>query len=133
LPRDEADSLALNLLDRVGLSRKAHRYPRHLSGGEKQRVAIARALAMSSDILLLDEPTSALDPLMTAEVLQSIQELSHQGITLVVVTHEVQFACHLADRILFLNEGRIEIDGPPATYLEGLQHPIAKRYFHHQS
>jgi len=129
LSGEEARALALGLLERVGLSRKAHRYPRHLSGGEKQRVAIARALAMSSDILLLDEPTSALDPVMTAEVLHTIQELSHQGITLVVVTHEVHFACRLADRILFLNEGRIEMEGPPALYLQGLEHPIAKRYF----
>lgn len=127
--KEEAEAKGMALLDQVGLMDKAHRYPHNLSGGEKQRVAIARALAMSSGILLLDEPTSALDPLMTAEVLQTIQELSHKGITLVIVTHEVQFACRVADRIFFLHHGCIEAEGPPAHFLNGLAHPVAKEYF----
>ncbi len=129
VPEEAARLKALELLDRVGLSDKAHRFPGNLSGGEKQRVAIARALAMSSDILLLDEPTSALDPLMTAEVLQTLQDLSHQGITMLVVTHEVHFAARAADRILFLNQGRVEANGPPSAFLEGIGHPVARRYF----
>lgn len=129
IPKAEAEATAMGLLDRVGLASKAHRYPENLSGGEKQRVAIARALAMSTDILLLDEPTSALDPLMTAEVLQSIQDLAHQGMTLVVVTHEVGFASRVADRILFVHNGRVEMEGPPGVFLEGVTHPVARHYF----
>jgi ABC-type polar amino acid transport system ATPase subunit len=129
IPKAEAEEKAMELLTRVGLADKAGRYPHNLSGGEKQRVAIARALAMSSDILLLDEPTSALDPLMTAEVLHTIQDLAHQGITLVIVTHEVHFACRVADKILFLHHGRVELEGPPSQFLENLEHPVAKRYF----
>lgn len=129
IPKPQAEATAINLLERVGLSGKAYRYPDTLSGGEKQRVAIARALAMSSGILLLDEPTSALDPLMTAEVLRTIQDLAHQGITLLIVTHEVQFACRVADRIFFLNQGRIEIEGPPGHFLHELEHPVARHYF----
>lgn len=125
----QANQTALELLELVGLADKADRYPHNLSGGEKQRVAIARALAMSSDILLLDEPTSALDPLMTAEVLHTIQELSEKGITLVVVTHEAHFACRVADKIIFLNNGRIEVEGPPDLFLNSLEHPVARHYF----
>jgi polar amino acid transport system ATP-binding protein len=129
IPPDQAEAQAMELLERVGLASKAHRNPDTLSGGEKQRVAIARALAMSSDILLLDEPTSALDPLMTAEVLHTIQDLAHQGITLIIITHEVHFACRVADKIFFLNNGRIEVQGPPSLFTEGLEHPVAKHYF----
>jgi ABC-type polar amino acid transport system ATPase subunit len=129
ISKDEACDKAQSLLDTVGLSNKADRYPRHLSGGEKQRVAIARALAMSNNLLLLDEPTSALDPVMSAEVLHTIQDLAHKGITLVIVTHEVHFACRVADRIFFLNNGSVEVEGTPEFFLKGLEHPIAKRYF----
>ncbi len=129
MAKDEAHEKAMALLRKVGLAEKAHRYPHNLSGGEKQRVAIARALAMSSDILLLDEPTSALDPLMTAEVLYTIQDLAHAGITLVIVTHEVHFACRVADRILFLDKGQIVESGPPSHFQHALGHDVAKRYF----
>ncbi len=128
-PRDEAEHLAFELLRKVGMDTKAKRFPNTLSGGEKQRVAIARALAMSSDILLLDEPTSALDPLMTAEVLRTIQSLSHQGITLVIVTHELQFAYRVADRILFFHNGSIEEEGPPRHFQGPMTNPVARQYF----
>lgn len=129
MTKTDAEDLAMGLLKRVGLEDKAHRHPSNLSGGEKQRVAIARALAMSSDILLLDEPTSALDPLMSAEVLHTIQDLSHQGITLVVVTHEVEFACRVSDRIFFLYQGALAAQGPPSQMVQDMDHPVAKQYF----
>ncbi|MEZ4575779.1 MAG: amino acid ABC transporter ATP-binding protein [Vampirovibrionales bacterium] len=120
---------AMALLERVGLVEKADRYPITLSGGEKQRVSIARALAMSSDILLMDEPTSALDPVMTAEVLRTIQTLSQEGITLLIVTHEVDFALRVADRILFFDQGQIAVEGPPDVFTQPLNHPMARQYF----
>ncbi len=128
-PPKEAIETALMLLAQVGLENKAYRYPNNLSGGEKQRVAIARALAMSTDLLLLDEPTSALDPMMTAEVLQTIHDLAHNGITLVIVTHEVNFAYRVSDRILFMADGQIQEAGPPEHFQYHLTHPLAKRYF----
>ena len=130
LPRAQAEQEALAWLARVNLENKAHRYPANLSGGEKQRAAIARALAMSADILLLDEPTSALDPLMRADVLDTIRGLSHLGITLVIVTHEVSFALRAADRILFLHNGQVALEGPPSAFQsDQLQNEIAKPYF----
>lgn len=109
----EAKEKAMALLDRVGLSDKAHSYPHELSGGQKQRVAIARALAMNPDIMLFDEPTSALDPEMVGEVLQVMKELAAEGMTMIVVTHEMGFARDVADRVIFMSDGVIVEQGSP--------------------
>lgn len=103
MKREEADELAMKMLKRVGLEEKAGQFPSQLSGGQKQRVAIARSLAMNPDIMLFDEPTSALDPEMVGEVLSLMKELAKDGMTMVVVTHEIGFAREVADRILFLD------------------------------
>ena len=122
--RPEAKEKALQLLDRVGLSDKADAYPAQLSGGQKQRVAIARALAMDPDIMLFDEPTSALDPEMVGEVLQVISDLARDGITMVVVTHEMGFAREVGNRVVFMDEGRIVEQGTPEDIF---QHPQSAR------
>lgn len=109
----EAKERALKMLDRVGLSDKASAFPQQLSGGQKQRVAIARALCMNPDIMLFDEPTSALDPEMVGEVLEVMKSLAAQGMTMVVVTHEMGFAREVADRVLFMDEGVICEEGTP--------------------
>ncbi|MBQ2971165.1 MAG: amino acid ABC transporter ATP-binding protein [Ruminococcus sp.] len=109
----QAKEKAMALLERVGLADKADAYPHQLSGGQKQRVAIARALAMNPDIMLFDEPTSALDPEMVGEVLQVMKELAAEGMTMVVVTHEMGFAREVADRVLFMDEGVICEQGTP--------------------
>ncbi|MCM3744653.1 amino acid ABC transporter ATP-binding protein [Sporosarcina luteola] len=114
--KEKAKQLALALLDKVGLSDKADVYPNKLSGGQKQRVAIARALAMEPKALLFDEPTSALDPELVGEVLQVMKELADEGMTMVVVTHEMKFAKEVADRIIMLDEGRIIEDADPDTF-----------------
>jgi general L-amino acid transport system ATP-binding protein len=111
--RREAEELAYELLERVGIREQALKYPGQLSGGQQQRVAIARALAMQPRILLFDEPTSALDPEMIKEVLEVMQELAHTGITMVVVTHEMGFAREVADRMLFFDKGQIVEQGTP--------------------
>ncbi|MGG5172945.1 amino acid ABC transporter ATP-binding protein [Pseudarthrobacter sp. J1738] len=111
--RQEAQANATRLLDRVGLSEKAHARPASLSGGQKQRVAIARALAMSPDIMLFDEATSALDPEMVGEVLQVIKDLAKEGMTMVLVTHEMGFAREVADRVLFMADGYVCESGTP--------------------
>ncbi|MBP5383662.1 MAG: amino acid ABC transporter ATP-binding protein [Lachnospiraceae bacterium] len=123
---NKADALekAMALLKRVGLSDKADAYPAQLSGGQKQRVAIARALAMNPDIMLFDEPTSALDPEMVGEVLAVMKELAAEGMTMVVVTHEIGFAREVADRILFMDGGYIVEEGTPE---EILNHPKEAR------
>ena len=108
----EAQKLGLDLLKRVGLSEQAHQYPITLSGGQQQRIAIARALAVNPKVLLFDEPTSALDPERVNEVLQVIQQLAKQKITMVIVTHEMEFAKHVADRIIFMADGNIIEQGP---------------------
>ncbi len=110
---EEAEKRAMELLARVGLAEKAESYPAELSGGQQQRVAIARALAMDPDIMLFDEPTSALDPEMVGEVLDVMKELAHQGMTMVVVTHEMGFAREVADRVLFMDGGYICEEGTP--------------------
>lgn len=110
---EEASNKADELLDRIGLSDKAESYPAQLSGGQKQRVAIARSLAMNPDVMLFDEPTSALDPEMVGEVLSLMKELAADGMTMVVVTHEMGFAREVANRVLFINEGVIEEDSDP--------------------
>ncbi len=112
----KAKASALEILGKVGLSEKADVYPNKLSGGQKQRVAIARALAMEPKALLFDEPTSALDPELVGEVLQVMQELAEDGMTMVVVTHEMKFAKEVADRIIMLNEGVIIEDADPDTF-----------------
>lgn len=113
LSKDEADKKALDLLNQVGLSEKIDAYPNSLSGGQKQRVAIARALAMDPDIMLFDEPTSALDPEMVGDVLNVMKDLAAQGMTMVVVTHEMGFAREVGDRVVFMDGGYIvEVDTP---------------------
>ena len=109
----EAETKAMELLERVGLADKANYYPHQLSGGQQQRVAIARALAMNPDIMLFDEPTSALDPEMVGEVLEVMKELASQGMTMIVVTHEMGFAREVSDRVIFIDEGVIVEEGTP--------------------
>ena len=104
-------------------------YPAHLSGGQKQRVAIARGLAMQPEVMLFDEPTSALDPALRYEVLTVMRELAAEGMTMIVVTHEVSFARDVADRLVFFEGGRIVADGPPRDIIEGAEHPSVQRYF----
>ncbi len=113
MTKDEAEKKAMQLLERVGLSEKSEAYPGELSGGQQQRVAIARALAMNPDIMLFDEPTSALDPEMVGEVLDVMKELAAEGMTMVVVTHEMGFAREVADRVLFMADGGIVEEGTP--------------------
>jgi ABC-type polar amino acid transport system ATPase subunit len=117
MPRDKAESLARHLLARVGLADKAEAYPLNLSGGQQQRVAIARALAMQPQLMLFDEVTSALDPELVDEVLGVMQQLAREGMTMIVVTHEMQFARDVADRVVFMDHGTIVEEGDPATML----------------
>lgn len=118
ISRDEAISTSMDLLQRVGLKEKANSYPSQLSGGQQQRVAIARALAMKPKVMLFDEPTSALDPEMVTEVLDVMKSLANQGMTMVVVTHEMGFAREVGDRVLFVDEGRIIEEGTPKEIFE---------------
>ena len=113
MSKEEANEMAYKLLDRVGLRDKANDYPNSLSGGQKQRIAIVRALAMSPDVMLFDEPTSALDPEMVGEVLKVMKDLAREGMTMVVVTHEMGFAKEVGDRVLFMDEGVIMEEGTP--------------------
>ena len=121
--REEASKRADELLMRVGLSDKADTYPAMLSGGQKQRIAIARALAMNPDVMLFDEPTSALDPEMVGEVLEIMKELAQDGMTMVVVTHEMGFAREVASRVMFINEGQIQEENTPAEFFANPQNP----------
>ena len=121
---EEAKAEAMQLLERIGLPDKANVYPSTLSGGQKQRIAIVRSLAMHPDVMLFDEPTSALDPEMVGEVLEVMKDLAREGMTMVVVTHEMGFAREVADRVLFMNEGYIEEEGTPD---EIFQHPKSER------
>ncbi|MBR3714512.1 MAG: amino acid ABC transporter ATP-binding protein [Clostridia bacterium] len=113
LSKEEAEAKALALLERVGLADRASSYPNQLSGGQKQRVAIVRALCMEPDVMLFDEPTSALDPEMVGEVLDVMKELARDGMTMVVVTHEMGFAREVSNRVIFLDEGKIAEEGTP--------------------
>ena len=124
----QADELAMKLLTRVGLADKADSYSHQLSGGQKQRVAIARALAMKPDIMLFDEPTSALDPEMVGEVLAVMKELALEGMTMVVVTHEMGFARDVADRVLFLSDGYIVEEGSPKELFDNPKTQRAKDF-----
>lgn len=128
LSREAAIARAERLLAKVGLSDKQGNYPARLSGGQKQRVAIARALCMEPDIMLFDEPTSALDPEMIGEVLQVMKTLAHSGITMLVVTHEMQFAREIADRVVFIDGGDILEVAPPAEFFAHPQHARARRF-----
>ena len=121
--KEEASKRADELLMRVGLSDKADTYPAMLSGGQKQRIAIARALAMNPDVMLFDEPTSALDPEMVGEVLEIMKELAQDGMTMVVVTHEMGFAREVASRVMFINEGQIQEENTPAEFFANPQNP----------
>ncbi|SDJ99599.1 amino acid ABC transporter ATP-binding protein [Sediminibacillus albus] len=118
---NEAKESALPLLDKVGLADKANAYPESLSGGQKQRVAIARALAMNPNIMLFDEPTSALDPELVGEVLQVMKDLAKEGMTMVVVTHEMGFAREVGDRVIFMDEGIIQEEGNPEQIFQDPQ------------
>ena len=122
--QEEAEKEAMQLLERIGLPDKANVYPATLSGGQKQRIAIVRSLAMHPDVMLFDEPTSALDPEMVGEVLEVMKDLAREGMTMVVVTHEMGFAREVADRVLFMNEGYIEEEGTPDDIF---QHPKSER------
>ena len=126
--KEEAAEEALKLLARVGLKEKAGSFPRELSGGQKQRVAIVRALCMHPELLLFDEVTAALDPEMVREVLDVILDLAEQGRTMIIVTHEMQFARAVADRVLFLDEGRIIEDEPPEIFFERPKTERAKQF-----
>lgn len=127
-PRAEVQQEAEALLDRVGLLAKKNSYPRELSGGQKQRVAIVRALCMHPEILLFDEVTAALDPEMVREVLDVMLDLAREGKTMVIVTHEMQFARAIASRVLFLDDGRIVEEAPPANFFDHPQTERAQRF-----
>ena len=122
--RTDAEAKAMKLLERVGLAEKASQYPRNLSGGQQQRVAIARALAMDPEVMLFDEPTSALDPEMVGEVLDVMKDLAREGMTMIVVTHEMGFAKEVADKVIFMDGGYIVEQGTPD---EVLNHPQMER------
>ena len=119
----EADKKAMDLLERIGLADKADEYPNMLSGGQKQRIAIVRALAMDPEVLLFDEPTSALDPEMVGEVLELMKKLAKNGMTMVVVTHEMGFAKEVASRVIFIDKGKIQEDKPPQEFFANPENP----------
>lgn len=126
--KQEAEEKALELLDKVGLLEKKDAYPNQLSGGQKQRVAIARALAMEPEIMLFDEPTSALDPELIGEVLQVIKKLAEERMTMIIVTHEMNFAREISDRIIFMDDGQIVVDGVPDDIFVNPEHPRIKTF-----
>ena len=128
MSEEEADRRALELLARVGLPDKADAYPGQLSGGQQQRVAIARALAMNPEVMLFDEPTSALDPEMVGEVLQIMKELAEDGMTMVVVTHEMGFARSVATRVMFMDEGVIAEQNEPGEFFSNPQNPRLREF-----
>ena len=128
VPTAEIEAKALGLLKKVGLEEKANEYPRKLSGGQKQRLAIVRALAMDPDVILFDEPTSALDPEMVKEVLEVIKDLAVNGMTIVIVTHEMGFAKQISDRVLFMDGGNICEQGTPQQIFDNPQHPRTQAF-----
>ena len=125
----KANRRAKELLEQVGLANKASEYPQHLSGGQRQRVAIARALAMEPEVMLFDEPTSALDPEMIGEVLDVMRDLAKQGMTMVIVTHEMSFAREVGTRMIFLDKGYIIEDGPPKQVMDHPKTERARQFF----
>ena len=128
MSKEEANDVATQLLRRVGLEEKADAYPSQLSGGQKQRIAIVRALAMNPKLMLFDEPTSALDPEMVGEVLEVMKELAAEGMTMVVVTHEMGFAREVGNRVLFMDEGKIVEQGTPDEIFNNPQHPRLREF-----
>ena len=126
--KKDAEEKAHKLLERIGLEDKADVYPSTLSGGQKQRVAIVRSLAMNPEVILFDEPTSALDPEMVGEVLELMKELAHTGITMLVVTHEMGFAREVSNRVIFIDNGRIQEDEPPQELFSNPKHPRLKAF-----
>ncbi len=128
MTQEQADETATQLLRRVGLEEKADAYPSQLSGGQKQRIAIVRALAMNPKVMLFDEPTSALDPEMVGEVLEVMKELAEDGMTMVVVTHEMGFAREVGSRVLFMDEGKIMEQGTPEEIFSNPQHPRLREF-----
>ncbi len=126
--KDEAEKTAMDLLNKVGLADKASAYPNQLSGGQKQRIAIVRALAMSPEIMLFDEPTSALDPEMVGEVLEVMKDLAKDGMTMIVVTHEMGFAREVGTRLMFMDDGKIVEEGVPKDIFDHPQHPRTQEF-----
>jgi glutamine transport system ATP-binding protein len=131
LSRQEARQQALAMLAKVGLSDRVHHYPSELSGGQQQRVAIARALAVKPKLMLFDEPTSALDPELRHEVLRVMQALAEEGMTMIVVTHEMAFARKVGTRLIFMEGGKIAVDGKPRALLDDPQNPRLKEFLQH--
>ena len=129
MSEEDANKKALTLLERVGLADRAQAYPSQLSGGQKQRVAIVRALMMNPEVMLFDEPTSALDPEMVGEVLDVMKELAAEGMTMIVVTHEMGFAREVADRVVFMDGGKIEEDGSPEEIFQNPKSERLKSFF----
>ncbi|MCM0755153.1 amino acid ABC transporter ATP-binding protein [Desulfovibrio aminophilus] len=128
MARDEAETVALALLERVGIHDQAHKYPAELSGGQQQRVAIARALAMKPKVMLFDEPTSALDPEMINEVLTVMKDLAREGMTMLCVTHEMGFAREVADRVIFMDGGVVLEQAPPDVFFSNPKHERARAF-----
>ena len=128
MSKEDAEDKALALLKRVGLEDRKDAYPSQLSGGQKQRIAIVRALAMNPEVMLFDEPTSALDPEMVGEVLEVMKELAKEGMTMVVVTHEMGFAKEVADTVIFMEEGKVAEKGTPEEIFESPKHPRLKEF-----
>lgn len=126
--REDAEKEAMELLDRVGLSEKANAYPSQLSGGQKQRIAIVRSLCMHPDVILFDEPTSALDPEMVGEVLNVMADLAREGMTMVIVTHEMGFAKEVGTRVMFVDEGQIKEENTPKEFFENPQNERLKEF-----
>jgi len=131
IPRKEAEECCMELLRTVGLVERADYFPQELSGGQKQRVAIARCMAMNPEIILFDEPTSALDPTMVAEVLAVIRKLAKQGLTMLIVTHEMDFARDVSSRVFYMDDGRIHEEGPPARIFDNPQQERTLAFVHH--
>lgn len=128
MSKDQADKRAMELLEKVGLADKAEQYPTQISGGQKQRIAIARSLAMNPEVMLFDEPTSALDPEMVGEVLNLMKELADDGMTMVVVTHEMGFAREVASRVMFMEDGNILEQGSPEEFFGNPKNPRLKEF-----
>ena len=128
MTEEQAKEKAMELLNRVGVGDKADNYPAQLSGGQKQRVAIARSLALSPEVMLFDEPTSALDPEMVGEVLEVMKQLAQEGMTMVVVTHEMGFAREVATRVLFIDDGKIQEENTPKEFFANPKNPRLKDF-----
>ena len=126
----EADEMAMEMLEKVGLVHKADEYPERLSGGQQQRVAIARVLGMQPKLMLFDEATSALDPELIGEVLKVMRQLAEEGRTMMIVTHEIQFAEEVSDRVIFMDEGRIIEEGPPKEIFSKPRHERTQTFLH---